>query len=98
MIFYVWSLPTEYSKMKFWMETVGRRKNATLIAKPNSLSRGRGIYLTQEVKSLHEMMGGDAVFEAPEEEGVEADALGCVINNFFVADYYFVMSYDLILY
>ena len=79
MIFYVWSLPTEYSKMKFWMETVGRRKNATLIAKPNSLSRGRGIYLTQEVKSLHEMMGGDAVFEAPEEEGVEADALGCVL-------------------
>ena len=81
-----WSLPTEYAKMKFWMETTGRRKGATLIAKPNSLSRGRGIYLTQEVTSLHEMMGGDAVFDEPGAKDAEADLLGQVLVQRYVDD------------
>lgn len=44
-----WSLPVQWIKLEHYMKTTGAKKGVTLIVKPNTLSRGRGIYLTQKV-------------------------------------------------
>lgn len=43
-----WSLPVQWIKLNHYMTTKGKKSGVTLIVKPNTMSRGRGIYLTRE--------------------------------------------------
>eukprot|EP00039_Didymoeca_costata_P023335 m.6746 g.6746 ORF g.6746 m.6746 type:complete len:457 (+) comp3577_c0_seq1:300-1670(+) len=50
-----WSLPVQGIKLRHYMETKGRKAGVTLIVKPNTMSRGRGIFLTKEFpENFHE--------------------------------------------
>lgn len=44
-----WTLPVQKVKLQHFMDTKGKKNGTTLIVKPNTSSRGRGIYLTSSM-------------------------------------------------
>jgi tubulin polyglutamylase TTLL6/13 len=48
-----WNLPLEYADFKTYFDTKPKGKARTYIVKPESMSQGKGIFLTRKIEDIN---------------------------------------------